>query len=84
MQVSGLSLPDQFTLVNAPIDPLDHKQRRAFLEFTNTYAAGHPVVFNEGLMPAGPPISEAQMGEAESLHKVSRGAAACCLGFGST
>jgi hypothetical protein len=69
-QVSGLSLPEQFTLVNAPIDPYDPKQRRAFLEFTTAYAEGHPVLFNEGLMPAGPPASELQMADAESLHKV--------------
>jgi hypothetical protein len=69
--VSGLSLAEQFTLVNAPIDPFDPKQRRAFLEFVTAYAEGHPVLFNEGLMPAGPPASEWQMADAESLHKVS-------------
>jgi hypothetical protein len=69
-QVSGLSLPEQFTLVNAPIDPFDPKQRRAFLEFTAAYAEGQPVLFNAALMPAGPPASELQMADAESLHKV--------------
>jgi hypothetical protein len=78
VQVSGLSLPEQFTLVNAPIDPFDAKQRRAFLEFTTTYAEGHPVLFNQGLMPAGPPASEPQMADAESLHKVG-----CCSNAGS-
>lgn len=70
LQVPGLSLPEQFTLVNAPIDPFDPRQRGAFLEFTGAYAAGQPVLFNEGLMPAGPPASEPQMADAESLHKV--------------
>jgi hypothetical protein len=36
-------------------------------------AEGHPVFFNQGLMPAGPPASELQMADAESLHKVG-----CC------
>lgn len=32
---------------------------------------GVPVMlFNEGLMPPGPPASEPQMADAESLHKV--------------
>lgn len=70
LQVKGLSLADQFTLINAPLDAYDERQRRSFLDFTNTYAAGHPVVFNEGLMPVGPPTHEWQMNEAESLHKV--------------
>ncbi|WIA34808.1 hypothetical protein OEZ86_013108 [Tetradesmus obliquus] len=69
-KVPGLSLPEQFTLVNAPIDPFDPRQRGAFLEFTGAYAAGQPVLFNEGLMPAGPPASEPQMADAESLHKI--------------
>jgi hypothetical protein len=30
-QVSGLSLPEQFALVNAPIDPFDPKQQQATL-----------------------------------------------------
>lgn len=81
LQVSGLSLPEQFTLVNAPIDPFDAKQRRAFLEFVTAYADGAPVLFNEALMPAAPPASEPQMADAESLHKVrlvSSFAGGCC------
>lgn len=70
LQIKGLSLQDQFTLVNAPIDVYDDIQRNAFIDFAKTYASGQPVVFNEGLMPQGPPKTEQQMEEAEDLHKV--------------
>jgi hypothetical protein len=40
-------------------------------------AEWHPLLFNQGLMPAGPPASEPQMADAESLHKVSDAAALC-------
>jgi hypothetical protein len=70
-QVKGLSLPDQFTLVNAPVDPHDNRQRAAFLALTKAYAAGQPALLNEEVMPVAPPATEAQMAEAESLHKVS-------------
>ncbi|KAF8061391.1 ileS [Scenedesmus sp. PABB004] len=69
-RVKGLSLADQFTLVNAPVDAGDAKQRAALLDFTHAYAAGRPVVFNAALMPPGPPVNEAQMADAESLHKI--------------
>lgn len=69
-QIPGLSLQDQFTLVNAPIDVYDDKQRAAFMDYARTYAAGQPVLFNESLMPSGPPRTEADMQEAENLHKV--------------
>jgi hypothetical protein len=72
LQVKGLTLQDQFTLVNAPIDVYDAVQRGAFIDFARTYAAGQPVLFNEALMPEGPPRTEGDMEEAEDLHKARR------------
>lgn len=76
-QVKGLSLTDQFTLVNAPIDAGDTRQRGAFLQFAQAYAAGRPVLLDESLMPSGPPVNELQMADVEGLHKV--GTAARCI-----
>jgi hypothetical protein len=70
VQVTGLSLQDQFTLLNAPIDVYDDIQRSAFIDFARTYAAGQPVLFNEALIPDGPPKTELHMEQAENLHKV--------------
>lgn len=58
--------------MNAPIDVFDARQRAAFMAFVTTYASGQPVLFNEALMPLGPPSSELQMAEAENLCKVGR------------
>jgi hypothetical protein len=40
------------------------------------------VLYNQGLMPAGPPASEPQMADAESLHNVGCGRNACFVTIG--
>lgn len=71
-QVKGLTLQDQFLLVNAPIDAAEPRQRRAFVNFVRHYASGRPVLLSPSVMPPGPPRSEGEMGEAEDLHKARR------------
>jgi Suv3 C-terminal domain 1 len=71
-QVKGLTLQDQFLLVNAPIDAAEPRQRRAFVNFVRHYASGRPVLLSPSVMPPGPPRSESEMGEAEDLHKARR------------
>jgi hypothetical protein len=56
--------------VNAPIDVYNDIHRGAFIDFARTYASGQPVLFNEALMPKGPPRTEFDMSQAEDLHKV--------------
>jgi hypothetical protein len=45
------------------------------------YAEGRPVLFNEGLMPAGPPRGDPPQGEPQLWSRVHVSAHSCGLGF---